>query len=101
MTGAIGFIVGVLLFLANLVMQAIAFVDGLLTQLMISAGVPTHLQLIILIVAAVMVALLAMKLLGRLLVFLIILLLVLMVVHAALPGLQLNHEHFVMPKFGT
>ncbi|HQU04809.1 MAG TPA: hypothetical protein PLT25_08830 [Acidocella sp.] len=98
MTSAINFVMSVLVFLANLVMQVIAFVDGLLTALMISVGIPVHLQLVILIAAAVLVAVMAIRLLGPLLMFLILVLLVLMVVHAAFPDLWLNHQHFVMPK---
>ncbi|MDE8348125.1 MAG: hypothetical protein POG74_01390 [Acidocella sp.] len=101
MTNAINLVMSALLFLAGLVMQVIGFFDALLMGLMVSAGVPPRLQVVVLVLVAIALVVAAFRLLGGVLGFLIIVLLVLLVVHAAFPGMQLPHYHMAIPKVSS
>ncbi len=94
---AINLVMSALLFLAGLVMQVIGFVDALLMGLMVSAGIPPRLQVVVLVLVAVALVVAAFRLLGGVLAFFIVVLLVLLVVHAAFPDMQLPHYHMAVP----
>lgn len=93
MTHAIDVIVSVILALVALVMQFVAYVDGLLARLMTSAGIPADLQTILLVVVAAVLIVAAIRVFGRILAALVVILLVLLLINKLDPGLTVPHGH--------
>ncbi|MHB1303810.1 MAG: hypothetical protein ACYCZB_10100 [Acidiphilium sp.] len=91
MTHAIDVIVSVILALVALVMEFVAYVDGLLARLMTSGGIPADLQTILLVVVAAVLIVAAIRVFGRILAALIVILLVLLLVNKLDPGLMVPH----------
>jgi len=85
---AINLVIFALLFLAGLVMEAIAFIDSLLAHLMTALHVPANAQIILLVVAALYLAVMAIRALGGVFASLIIVLLVLLLLHQAFPRMH-------------
>ncbi|MCF3947957.1 hypothetical protein AiwAL_12740 [Acidiphilium sp. AL] len=90
MTHATDVVVSVILALAGLVMDFVAYIDGLLAALMTSGGIPPNVQTILLVVVAVSLVILAIRVLGRLFAALII---VLLLVHKLFPGMEVPQGH--------
>ena len=93
MNHAIDLVIFVILTLAGLVMDVIAFIDTLLAGLMTSAHIPPNAQLILLVVVALLLVVAAIRALGGVFAGLIVILLVLLLVHQAFPNLQVPQAH--------
>ena len=93
MTHATDVVVSVILALASLVMDFVAYIDGLLAALMTSGGIPPNVQTILLVVVAVGLVVLAIRVFGRVFAALIIVLLVLLLVHKLFPGMEVPQGH--------
>jgi hypothetical protein len=91
MDHAINVITSVIYALAGLVMQFIAFIDGLLIGLMNDVHIPPQIQTILLVVVAIALVIMAIRLLGGVFAALIVILLLLLVLHRVDPGLGMTH----------
>jgi hypothetical protein len=91
MDHAIAVITSIIYALAGLVMQLIAFIDGLLIGFMNDLHVPPHIQTILLVVVAIALIIMAIRLLGGVFATLIVILLLLLVLHRIDPGLGMTH----------
>lgn len=93
MTHAIDLVIFVILTLAGLVMDVVAFVDGWFASLMTAAHIPQNAQLVLLLVVAVVLVVMAVRALGGIFAGLIVILLLLLLVHQAFPGAQIPQAH--------
>src|SRR6202044_1389612 len=88
MTQAINLIVLAIMTLAHVVMAFIGFIDRVLSAQMTSAGIPPHVQLIVLVGAAGVLVIFAIRALGGVFAGLIIVLLVLLLLYKVFPGMD-------------
>jgi hypothetical protein len=84
---AIDLVIGLLLLLCTLVLEAVGFVDGVLGSLMTRMGIDPNAQIALLIGVSVILVVLVIRKLGVLFAALIIILLVLLLAHRVMPGL--------------
>ncbi len=87
MDHAIDLVIGLLLLLCTLVLEAVGFVDGVLGSLMTRMGIDPNAQIALLIGVSVILVVLVIRKLGVLFAALIIILLVLVLAHRVMPGL--------------
>ena len=93
MSNAINVIVSVILAIAGLVMDFVAYIDGLLARMMTAIGIPANVQTILLVIVAALLIVLAVRLFGRFLAALIVVLLVLLLISKIDPGLTVPQGH--------
>ncbi len=87
MDHAIDLVIGLLLLLCTLVLEAVGFVDGVLGSLMTRMGIDPNAQIALLIGVSVILVVLVIRKLGVLFAALIIILLVLVLAHRVMPGM--------------
>lgn len=93
MNNAINVIISVILAIAGLVMDFVAYIDGLLARMMSAIGIPANVQTILLVVVAALLIVAAVRLFGGVLAALILVLLVLLLVNKIDPGLTVPQGH--------